>query len=260
VDVPRFITFSPRAAASIAADSIDGTREGMVMAKRWALTAAVVAAGLAAGCGKDGGGAERSAEKSSSDAAAATDTDASPPTEKEMADQAEQTRKALAQMNGGKEVKAVDAKDLKALLPDAIAGAKRRNAESQKISQMGMDISTTRASYDPEQAAEGEAAPQPSFNVEIMDLGNLGGSMAMSYAAWSLTQYEKETDAGYEKTTKYKGFPGMEKYDRESKYGELHVYVAKRFILQVSGNDATIEQIRAAVDAIDVGKLESLAK
>jgi hypothetical protein len=38
------------------------------------------------------------------------------------------------------------------------------------------------------------------------------------------------------------------------------VYVAKRFVLQVSGHDATIEQIRAVVDGIDVDKLAALAK
>jgi len=222
----------------------------------------VVAAGVAAAlcvlasCGKgDDPGATNAPAKedaASSDAAAM-------PTEEQMAKQAEETRKALAQMSGGKEIKAVEGKELKAVLPETIGGAKRRSFESQHMNQMGMDISTTKASYDPE-PAEGDAPPKPGFDVEIMDLGNLSGSMTMGFAAWSMTQYDKETDTGYEKTTKYKGFPAMEKYENEGKYGELQVFVAKRFVVKVAGHDATMEQIRAAVDAIDVSKIEALGK
>jgi len=216
----------------------------------------IAALGVVAGCGKDDAAAESKA--AAKDDAASSDAGGMP-TEEQMAKQAEDTRKALAQMSGGKEIKPVETKDLKALLPETLGGGKRGGVESQRISSGGVDIATMKTSYDVE-SAEGDETPKPGFSVEIMDLGNLSGSMAMGYAAWAMTQYEKETDTGYEKTTKHKGFPAMEKYDRESKSGEIHVYVAKRFVVQVSGHDATIEQIRAAVDGIDVSKLEALAK
>jgi hypothetical protein len=180
------------------------------------------------------------------------------PTEAQMQQQADETRRALAEMSGGKEIKAVDPKEMKALLHETLGGAKRNNAESSRMSQGGIDIATARANYDPE-ATEGDT-PNPSFSVEIMDLGNLSGAMAVGFTSWAMTQFERDTETGYEKTTKYKDHPAVEKYDRESKSGELQVYVAKRFLVKVSGNDATIEQIREAVDALDVGKVASLAK
>jgi hypothetical protein len=219
----------------------------------WSGVLAVLAALPA--CGGDDGD-----EPSKDDAAkesASDDGDAGGmPTEEQMQKQADDTRKALAEAAGGKEIKAVDPKEMKALLPEAIGAAKRRSAESQRMNQGGMDISQTRASYDPE-PAEGA---QPSFDVEIMDLGNLSGAMAMGFTPWAMTQYERETDTGYEKTTKWKGYPAMEEYDTESKHGKLEAYVAKRFIVKVTGNDATMEQIHAAMEAIDVAKIASLGK
>lgn len=218
-----------------------------------------VLAALAAlpACGGDDGD-KPSKGDAAKESASDSDDAGGMPTEEEMQKQADETRKALAEAAGGKEIKAVDPKEMKALLPETLGGAKRRNAESQHINQGGMDISTTRASYDPE-PTEGDTQP-PSFDVEIMDLGNLSGAMAMGFTAWAMTQYERETDTGYEKTTKYKGYPAVEKYDSESKNGELQVYAAKRFLVKVSGNDATIEQIRAAMDTIDVAKIASLGK
>jgi predicted small lipoprotein YifL len=230
------------------------------MSNSWkvVVVASFVAALVAlAGCGKkDDAGAPAAtgkADAASSDAGAAS-------TEEQMAKQAADMRKALAEMNDGKEVKLVESKDLKALLPETLGGGKRAGVESQRMSHGGIDIASMKTSYDAEPSEGGDGAPKPGFNVEILDLGNLGASMAMGYAAWAMTQFEKETETGYEKTTKHKGYPAMEKYDREQKSGELHVYVAKRFVLQVSGHDATIEQIRAVVDGIDVDKLAALAK
>lgn len=207
--------------------------------------------------GGDGGSSPKHESSDGSSSAPATENGM--PTEAQMQKQADDTRKALAEMSGGKEIKAVDPKEMKALLPDTLGGAKRNNAQSSRMSQGGIDIATTQASYDPE-PAEGDAAPKPSFHVEIMDLGNLSGAMAMGFTSWAMTQFENETETGYEKTTKYKDHPAVEKYDRESKYGELQVYVAKRFLVKVSGNDTTIEQVRAAVDTLDVGKIAALAK
>jgi hypothetical protein len=232
------------------------------MSNTWKL---VVVAGFVASLTALAGCGEKKHEGAKGDAGSksesAKDDDSSSLTpEEQMAKQAEETRKALKDAAGGKEIKAVDTKELKALLPETIAGAKRTGVESQKMNQGGMEYSTTNANYDPPQEEGGDGKPKPSYRVQIMDLGNLSGGMAMGFAMWATMEVEKETETGYEKSVKVNGYPALEKYDRESKSGELQVFVAKRFILEVSGNDATIEQIRAAVDAIDTGKLAGLAK
>jgi hypothetical protein len=223
---------------------------------RVAVVGLVAALAALAACGKGDDGGKTPAK--GDDASAAPSDPGAMPTPEQMAKQAEDTRKALAEMSGGKDIKAVEPMELKALLPETLAGAKRSNAQASRMNQGGIEIATTRASYDPE-ATEGDT-PKPSFSVEIMDLGNLSGAMSMGFTSWAMTQFENVTDTGYEKTTKYKDHPAVEKYDNESKSGELQVYVAKRFLVKVSGNDTTIEQIRAAVDTVDLGKIASLAK
>ena len=222
---------------------------------RVAVVGLVAALAALTACGKadDSAGSSSKSDASSN----ASDSNAMP-TPEQMQKQADDTRKALAEMSGGKEIKAVEPKDLKAVLPETLGGAKRSDAQASRMSQGGIDIATSRANYYPE-ATEGDT-PKPSFTVEIMDLGNLSGAMAMGFTSWAMTQFENETDTGYEKTTKYKDHPAVEKYDNASKNGELQVYVAKRFLVKVSGNDATIEQIRAAVDTVDVSKVAALAK
>jgi len=222
---------------------------------RVAVAGLVAALAALTACGK---GDDAPGSSSKGDASTDASDSGAMPTPEQMQKQADETRKALAEMSGGKEIKAVEPKEMKALLPEMLAGAKRSNAQASRMSQSGIDIATARANYDPE-ATEGDT-PKPSYSVEIMDLGNLSGAMAMGFTSWAMTQFENETDTGYEKTTKYKDYPAVEKYDRESKNGELQVYVAKRFLVKVSGNDTTIEQIRAVVDTVDVGKVAALAK
>lgn len=174
--------------------------------------------------------------------------------EEQMAKQAEETRKSLKEMNKGKEIKAVEPARIKALLPESIAGAKRGSVESQHQDMMGMDISTVEARY------RTESGDGPGYHVKITDIGNLSGAMAGPYTMWATMSFERENGSRYEKTVKVAGFPGVEEYDSEGKDGKLQALVAKRFVVEVDGNDCTIEQIRAAMDALDLGKLKALVE
>ena len=107
-----------------------------------------------------------------------------------------------------------------------------------------VELTQIHADYDGESSGD---TPAPGFKVEIMDLGNLSGTMMNGMVMWATMQFEHETGTGYEKTTKHKDFPALEKYDTESKDGELQVFVGKRFVVKSTGHDATIEQIRAVI-------------
>ena len=180
-----------------------------------------------------------------SDAATAAETD--------PAKAAEQMREGLKQFNAGKDIKALAPSELKQFLPETIGEAKRSNSKAEHMNMMGMDIATAEADYEPEVAPDAEQ--RPSFHVKITDLGNVSGAMLGGFASWAAIQTESETETGYEKSVQYKGFPAQETYDRETKYGSLNVFVAKRFTVETTGNDVTIEQVRAIVDGLDLAKL-----
>ena len=93
--------------------------------------------------------------------------------------------------------------------------------------------------------------------LKITDLGSVSGLSGLAAYGWYMVDIDKENESGYEKTITYKGNKGYEKYDNDGKHGELNILVAKRFVVEANGNNVSMDQMKAAVNMIDVGKLES---
>ena len=89
------------------------------------------------------------------------------------------------------------------------------------------------------------------------DLGSMSGLSGLAAYGWYMVDIDKENETGYEKTITYKGNKGYEKYDNDGKYGELSIFVAKRFVVEVNGNSVSMDMMKAVVDMVDIGKLES---
>jgi hypothetical protein len=52
----------------------------------------------------------------------------------------------------------------------------------------------------------------------------------------------------------------QESYDRTTKHGEYGVLVGQRFMVHAEGDGVTMDELKAAVGAVDAGRLEGLAK
>ncbi len=197
------------------------------------------------GCGKkaDQDESARSAE------AAGTQAPVGDADEPDYAKMAEENRKALTEMNKGKDIESVAAATLKALLPAELPGMKRTDAISERTQTMGIDMSNAEGEYS---AADGSDA---NVRIKLTDTGNMSGSMRLSMSAWTMGQYSRETDTGYEKTTTINGYKGMEKYDTQNKEGSLQFLVADRFIVDVEGYGVTMETLKQVVGQIDLKKL-----
>ncbi|WP_025764274.1 hypothetical protein [Dyadobacter tibetensis] len=162
----------------------------------------------------------------------------------QMADQVEE--------NAGKEaVDPVDFRELKALLPEKIGNVKRKEADGEKSGAMGFTISKTKGVYQ----NEGEDS---HISVEIMDTGGIAGIGAMALAAWTMADIDKETNDGYEKTTKIMGHKAFEKYNSKSQRGELNVMVSQRFIVNINTRNLSVDQMHDVLEDLDLSKLESL--
>jgi hypothetical protein len=150
----------------------------------------------------------------------------------------------------GKKVNPVDFRELKALLPESIANLKRTNIEGEKVAAMGMNISNANADYSDDQNNQ-------SIDLKITDMGNIAGLSGLAAYGWYMVDIDKETEAGYEKTTTYKGNKAFERYDNQGQYGELNILVAKRFMVEANGNNVSMDQLKTAIDLINISKLES---
>ncbi len=179
-------------------------------------------------------------------------TEDAPPasTPTEAAKNMEEAMKEMTKAMGSNEnVEPVDFRELKALLPEELAGMKRTNSSGQKTGAMGFKVSTAEGKY----RRDGGSG---NLTVSIADLGTLKGMAMMSYAAWLNMSLDRETDTGYERTTKYQGYPAMEKFEQSgTPRGEIAVAVGERFIVNVKGSGLEMDDLKEALGQIDLDKL-----
>jgi major membrane immunogen (membrane-anchored lipoprotein) len=154
-------------------------------------------------------------------------------------------------MKEGKAVEVVDFRELKALLPEEVEGMKRTKAEGEKNSAMGFNVSQAEGDYQTEDGSN-------SLDIQIVDMGNMSGLAGLATWGWTIAEIDKETETGYERTTKYQGHKAFEKYDNQYQNGNIDVLVEGRFMVSVNGNNVPMETIKSALDDIDLGKLAAM--
>lgn len=164
----------------------------------------------------------------------------------------EQMAKGLeAAVSGGEgNAKAVDPvsfRDLIALMPQLDGWEQERPTGERMTSPVS--FSQAEARY-----TKGEA----SVEVKIIDSG-FNQLLLTPYAMFLGAGYERETSEGHEKSTKVNGQPGWEKWNSESKDGEVNALVGKRFLVTIEGNSIDdVRQLHDVANRIDMGKLASL--
>ncbi|MEO8753538.1 MAG: hypothetical protein ABI624_12755 [Casimicrobiaceae bacterium] len=151
-------------------------------------------------------------------------------------------------LSGGKTIEPVDFRVLKLMLPESLPEMPRTSASGERTEMMGIQVSSAEAQY--QDAASGRV------HVKISDLGTLTTLSGM--AAALEPKVDKETDTGYEKTTRSNGRQIHETYDRRSRQGELKVLLGGRFEVEVSGHGVRMETIQATLAMIDLGRLEGM--
>lgn len=156
---------------------------------------------------------------------------------------------AAKQMQEGKGPPATDPDVLKTYLPAAIGGFTRTEVSSSTGGVGGIQGSGAEGHY-----TKGDA----SLKVEVLDLGSAGALAGMA-GAFNVKS-SKETATGYEKVGKVDGRLTQESYDTASKHGEYSVLVADRFMIQVSGDGVSMDELKGAAGAIGTSRLEGLAK
>ena len=139
---------------------------------------------------------------------------------------------------------------LQALLPAELPGGLTRTSiESASAGAAGVGGSNAEAHY-----GQGDNA----ITLTVTDLGALGGLAALG-SAFNV-QSSKQTATSYEKVGKVDGRMTTEKYDSTDKRGEYGTLVGDRIMVQAEGTAPSIDAFKAAVAAVDLSKVEGLAK
>lgn len=144
---------------------------------------------------------------------------------------------------------ATDPEALKAYLPASVAGFTREEVSASTGGAGGYQGSQAEARY-----AKGDA----SLRLEVTDMGAASALAGMA-SAFNVKS-SKETATGYEKVGMVGGRMTQENYDRQARSGEYSVLVGERFMVQARGDGVSMEELKAAVGAVDQSRLEGLAK
>jgi hypothetical protein len=166
----------------------------------------------------------------------------------EMAQGMAEMNKGLAGSGAGGQAALVDFRALKALLPGDLAGLARKSASGEKAGAMGFGVSKAEGTY--------QGSGGSRLDVRLLD----GGAMATLAGAVGLMgmEIDKETDDGYERTTKIDGWKALEKYDGRSKRGEVKVFVGGRYLVEIDGEQVTPEIMKKAIADLDFAHLAAL--
>lgn len=165
----------------------------------------------------------------------------------------ENMKEVQKSMEEGQKYEVVDFRELKELLPESIGNLNRTNAEGEKSGAMGFTVSRAQGNYNNEDYSE-------SIDIEIVDLAGASGFAGLAAWGWAMADIDKETETGYEKTTTYKGHKAYEKYNTQDMYGSFEVLVSGRYMVSVNGSSMQMDDIKAALDEMDISKLESMSK
>jgi hypothetical protein len=150
----------------------------------------------------------------------------------------------------------VDFRVLRDLLPPELAGLARAATSGERGGVAGLPVSQVSAEY----RGDGGEVPR-SARITITDLGPPRGTAPTEHD-WIRVEIDRESDAGYERTTRFLDHPAHETFTRsdEGSLAQIRVVVAERFVVEVRGADLGMEQVRAGLAALDLARLTSLAE
>ena len=155
-----------------------------------------------------------------------------------------------AALGGDPDVKPVDPVSFRELLPllPEPAGWERERPTGES---MTAPVKFAEASV---RLTKGDA----TITAKITDSA-LNQMLVAPLAMFLAGNYERETDRGYEKSIKVGDAPGFEKWDSETKSGDLTVVVNKRFIVEIEGRGIDDPKVlHEVLGKTDLGKLADL--
>ncbi len=146
---------------------------------------------------------------------------------------------------GGGEVEALEPDRLRPFLPRTLLGMSRGETSAERNGALGMQISEARADY----IGDGR-----SLSLQITDTGAAKGLLGLANMVG--VEGEHQSGDGYDKTYRQDGRLIQEKWDGEN--GEYMIVLGERFTVQLNGQGISIDELKAALNDLDLGSLEAL--
>jgi hypothetical protein len=151
-------------------------------------------------------------------------------------------------LGGGKRVDPVAIDQLKAFVPESLAGLPKTASSAEKTGIAGLMVSKAEARY-------GDGGGK-RVTLEISDTGGVSGLMGL--ASWVGVEGEKDDDSGSEKTQKVNGRIVHERTSKTGGTNEFGIVLGDRFVVSATGDGVGVSELKAAISGLDLIKLESM--
>jgi len=135
------------------------------------------------------------------------------------------------------------AEEMQDALPEELAGLPRMSTERQSVGAAGFGMAQAQATY------EGEGR---SLEVEMMSGTGILAGPAM---AFSMVDFDRTTETGWERTIEHDGMKGMQEYEErgDTPRATMMVLVHDRLLVRLEAEGMSMEQVEDAFDELDVG-------
>jgi hypothetical protein len=152
--------------------------------------------------------------------------------------------------NGNTTQPGISTDALKRFLPDSLPGGLARHDVSTGGGQIaGFGGSGAEAKY---------GTGDSSIDLTVVDLGTMGALAALGTSLG--ISGNQETETGYSKMGTVGNRTMIEEYDRKAKTGKYTVMLYNRFMVNAEGNGVQMDDLKGAVNAVDLATLEKMAK
>lgn len=162
-----------------------------------------------------------------------------------MQQAADAMEQAAENMAGGSDdaPEPMTAQELQDALPEELVGMERTSTERQSMGAAGINMAQAEATY------EGDGR---RLEVRMMSGAGILAGPAM---AFSMVEFDRTTETGYERTIEYDGMKGMQEYEEEgdTRRATMMVLVDDRLLVSLEGEGMSMEEIEEAFDRLDVG-------
>lgn len=139
---------------------------------------------------------------------------------------------------------------LKGMLPASLANGYARG-----------DVSTESGGVGGLQASTAQAVYQKGDSRITLTIGDTAAAGALATLGGAVqVQSDHETSTGYEKVHMDGGRMVSEEWNAPSKTGKYSVMVASRFLVAAEGQGADMADLKGAVGAVDLGRLNGMGK
>lgn len=155
-----------------------------------------------------------------------------------------------AAVERARDITPTDPEVLKTFLPASAAGYPRTALRAGSVGTSGGAGGSAEASY-----AKGDG----TYTLTITDLGEAGAlaGIATAFNVQSSTESGRRYDRIGQTS---EGRMSTESYDSASRHGSYGLLVAERFMVQAEGDAVPMASLKAAAAAVDLGRLDVLAK